>query len=646
MNLFSSNVPSDISSHSHSPTSSVPPELLSFQDIVTPSLTSEIPGISLQNGFRLRVGQEAFLRKLAGELQHGEASHLGVFVPGYGKTITALSSFSVARALGIAQKLVVFVPRGNLRDQYADARELSSVFRNIGAPAFTFCVADSERVFLKNLQTDIIITTYQYASGKAGSAALRRFCETARCMFVLDEVHHLSEDGSWAGSIATFPFACSIALSGTPMRSDNKTLFGVPSEVRIGLDGRPTQFYKPLHETLLRDAHAEGNILKRVAMHVIDYTVKLKNTTTGEIVELALDKLRGEANNAAEVDAFLARKKLRFHEVYLDALLRPAFERFSEKRRMLDLERSLERMKQGATQSKPNTDTRQHQMLVIAMSNLHSAAMLEYIRQHFPEVKSGRIGQDVPEDERLRLLQDYREGRLDVMVQVDMIGEGTDIKPISVIVKADLVRALSKTMQQVFRGMRYYAGFGEEANVCDIYASNDAELVQILEWITNEEQIGVHIRQKRDADTAITRTNTTPQGELWQLADVQQQSIETHSLVLFDGFMRPTPVVKRSAKKSSQGAPIGALNAQNTDAAQQALSGLNIAERERELRQECSLLAVRLGKIIAPTDPAAVSRVHGAAIRKFSKTQEKMSIPELLQKREWLQKSLVLGRLV
>ncbi len=640
MNLFSSDTPT-------SP--SVPPALLSPELSFNTSFASEIPGIALQNGFRLRVGQEAFLRKLAGELQHGETSHLGVFVPGYGKTITALSSFSVARALGIAQKLVVFVPRGNLRDQYADARELASVFRNIGAPAFTFCVADSERVFLKNLQTDIIITTYQYASGKAGNDALRKFCETARCMFVLDEVHHLSEDGSWAGSIAKFPFACSIALSGTPMRSDNKTLFGVPSEVRTGLDGRPTQFYKPLHETLLRDAHAEGNILKRVAMHVIDYTVKLKNTTTGEIVELALDKLRGEANNAAEVDAFLARKKLRFHEVYLDALLRPAFERFSEKRRMLNLERGLERglerMKQGTAQSKPSTDTRQHQMLVIAMSNLHAAAMLEYIRQHFPEVKSGRIGQDVPEDERLRLLQDYREGRLDVMVQVDMIGEGTDIKPISVIVKADLVRALSKTMQQVFRGMRYYAGFGEEANVCDIYASNDAELVQILEWITNEEQIGVQIRQKRNADTAITRTNTTPQGELWQLADVQQQSIETHSLVLFDGYMRPTPVVKRSAKKNPQGAQEDALSAE-ADAAQQALSGLNIAERERELRQECSLLAVRLGKIIAPTDPAGMSRVHGAAIRKFSKNQEQMSIPELLQKREWLQKSIVLGRLV
>ena len=33
------------------------------------------------------------------------------------------------------------------------------------------------------------------------------------------------------------------------------------------------------------------------------------------------------------------------------------------------------------------------------------------------------------------------------------------------VTKADLVRAYSKTMQQVFRGMRYYDGFSDEANL-------------------------------------------------------------------------------------------------------------------------------------------------------------------------------------
>jgi type I site-specific restriction endonuclease len=145
-----------------------------------------IPGLNLQNGFALREGQHQFLARLAEAFAAGETSQLGVFVPGYGKTITALASFVVAHHLGIAKKLVVFVPRGNLRDQYADAEALARVFRDLGAPPMSFCVADSERVFLKNLSTQIIITTYQYASGKGGHRALAEYCASAPVMFVFD----------------------------------------------------------------------------------------------------------------------------------------------------------------------------------------------------------------------------------------------------------------------------------------------------------------------------------------------------------------------------------------------------------------------------------------------------------------------------
>ena len=51
----------------------------------------------------------------------------------------------------------------SLRDFLAE--ELAQVFQFLGAPPFSYCVADSERVFLKNLDTHVVITTYQYASG-------------------------------------------------------------------------------------------------------------------------------------------------------------------------------------------------------------------------------------------------------------------------------------------------------------------------------------------------------------------------------------------------------------------------------------------------------------------------------------------------
>ncbi|MFM7158538.1 MAG: DEAD/DEAH box helicase family protein, partial [Bacteroidota bacterium] len=147
-----------------------------------------LPGISIRSPFALRTGQLHFLHKLSVRLLQNDHYHLGVFVPGYGKTITALASFVIARHLKKAQRLIVFVPRGNLRDQYADAKELSQVLRNLGAPPLTFCTADSDKTFLKNASTDIIITTYQYASGKTGNAALQAFASKERCMFVFDEV--------------------------------------------------------------------------------------------------------------------------------------------------------------------------------------------------------------------------------------------------------------------------------------------------------------------------------------------------------------------------------------------------------------------------------------------------------------------------
>jgi superfamily II DNA or RNA helicase len=583
------------------------------------TIRSDIPGISLSGGFRFRNGQYAFLSKFADILLIGERNHLGVFVPGYGKTITALASFLVARSLSMAQKLVIFVPRGNLRDQYANPTDLAVLMRNLGAPPLTFSVADSEKTFLKNLSTDVIITTYQYASGRGGSEALEQFCKRAQCMFVFDEVHHLSEDGTWAMNIKKFPFSCSVALSGTPVRSDNKSLFGVPTEITSDDLGRATQFYKPLHEVLLRDAHAEGGVLKRVQAHVVDYNITLKNAETGAIVNMSLSQFAEQSSNPTEVDTFLARKQLRFHEVYLETLLSPAFEHFAKKRAEF-------------AANKQDSNGGQHQMLIIAMSNQHSAAILDFVKARFPGVVSARIGQDLPERERAKSLHAYRAGEIDVMVQVDMIGEGTDIKPISIIVKADLVRAFSKTMQQIFRGMRYYTPFGEVGNICDIYTSNDSEVVQILDWLTSEEQLGVSIKT---AHSQGKKSASVPQiQEKWDLMTVEHNETATHALSLGDGCMITEPIIRQKGKKKQE--TFFAINNER-EKIQQALDS---AARERELRHECLGLVVKLAQVlpkeaIAPYT-SGVTAVHSAAMRRFSKTFEQLSSHELHQKRTWL----------
>ncbi len=568
----------------------------------TRAAPEELPGIAPQGGFRFRRGQQAFLEKLAGALARGERHHLGVFVPGYGKTITALASFLVARCLGKAQKLVVFVPRGNLRDQYADAEALARTFASLGAPPLTFCVADSDEVFLKNLGTEIVITTYQYASGTGGRQALGRFCHAAPCLFVFDEVHHLAEDGTWARQIDGLDYACSIGLSGTPLRSDGKALFGVPHETRA--DGE--QYYRALHEVTMRDAHAEGGILKRVDAHVVDYQLRMIREDTGEEVELSLSEMTEIARAESGLDAYLVRKRLRFHTVYLEALLEPAFQRFAQKRRAL----------------KAGREERDHQMLVIAMSNRHAAAMLAFIEERFPRCRATRIGQDVPEKTRARRLEAYRRGEIDVMVQVDMIGEGTDIKPISVIVKADLVRAYSKTMQQVFRGMRYVREFPEEANRCDLYAAGDSDVVHVLNWIASEEQVGLKIRQERAEREPSAAPAEPSERSTWHLKHVERRQMQSHTL--------DRPDASQTGRRPERRRQV-----------------MDVGEREKKLRKECAELASQLAYALqADGRDVAIRAVHAAAKQRFAKAQGELSIGELIRKRRWLQRCLRARRLL
>ena len=567
-----------------------------------------LPGMRLKNGFSFRTGQEIFLRKLAQAFDRGEYHHLGVFVPGYGKTISALSSFVLARAMGVATKLVVFVPRGNLRDQYADREELSSLFRNLGAEGASFAVADSEKVFLKNLSTEIIITTYQYASGKSGANALRTFCDAAPCMFVFDEVHHLAEDGTWATVIETFRYAASIGLSGTPIRSDNKTLLGVPME--RGENG--DHFYVALHEVTLRDAHAEGRILKKVEAHIVDYHLTMQSEETGELVEMTLSELAEIATDKREIDAYLARRKLRFHDVYLETLLDPAFRKFSEKRDELAGEGNVDR---------------NHQMLVIAMSNAHAAAMLQFIKRRYPTYRSTRIGQDVPARDRRKRLDGYRRGEIDVMVQVDMIGEGTDIKPISLIVKADLVRAWSKTLQQVFRGMRYYSGFTPQANMCDIYSADDSQVVATLRWVTAEFRAGVRIAEEREREGERTRGEDQLRS-VWDLRDVQQRDAQTHVLDLF-------------------GTPQHDPQTSHDDRRQVNSSVVDVGLKEEKLRRDCAALTSQLSFMLEGRGERVEPKmIHYEAMKRFAKNQGSLSLRELEKKKLWLERCLSMRKIV
>ncbi len=573
---------------------------------------ANLPGLDPAEDFSFRDGQRAFLAKLAKAYQEGRTDHLGVFVPGYGKTLTALASFAVARAMGVSDTLVVFVPRSNLQEQYADADEMARMLRWIGAPRMPFCVADADRVFVKNPEIPIVIATYQYACGESGTRDLQRYCNQGAPLFVLDEIHHLPEEGTWSQAVGRLPYDSLIGLSGTPLRSDGQPLFGVPHDVVAGDDGREQLHYRALHEVSLRDAHAEGQILKRIEAHVIDYTITMVEEDTGEEVEVSLGELRDEVGrDTSHLDRYFARRSLRFHDVYLDTLLGPAVGRLQKKRA-------------GQIGAE---DGRNHQMLVTCMSNRHAADVLDFMERRYGWLSATRIGQDVPRDERVERLEAYRQGEVDVMVQVDMIGEGTDIKTISVIAKLDLVSARSKTLQQIFRGMRYYDAWDEDANVCDVFTSGDLGLSETLAWMTREVQEG--LRRRTEEGTSPEKSEQTDDRSEWALTGVNEGEIETHRLELEDNGRDSNLQVQRQPFEES------------------GSDTLDLSAQEEELRQECSELATRVAYALQNRGMDVHMRdVHAKAKDRFRKAQSDMSLKLLRRKKKWLKRCLRSKRLV
>jgi superfamily II DNA or RNA helicase len=582
----------------------------------SPPTAASLPGLSPAPNFSFRRGQRAFLRKLAAAYERGERAHLGVFVPGYGKTLIALASFAVARAQGVADRLVVFVPRGNLRDQYADADEMARMLRWIGAPPMPFCVADSSEVYLKNPDIPIVIATYQYASGASGNRSLKRYCKEGRPLFVLDETHHLPEEGTWSAAVDNLPHDALIGLSGTPMRSDGEPLFGMPKDTVTHEDGTESVYYRALHEVGLRDAHAEGEILKRVEAHVVDYAITMVEEDSGREVEFTLAELKNELPRDAtgDIDRFFARRHLRFHDVYLDTLLGPAIGRLQSKR---------------ARHRGSSDGTRNHQMLVICMSNRHAADVLEFVKRRYGWLSATRIGQDVPRPEREERLEAYRQGEVDIMVQVDMIGEGTDIKTISVVAKLDLVSARSKCLQQIFRGMRYFDAWSDEENVCDVFTSGDLGLSDTLDWITREVQEGIHRRQE-DADrTPPEKSTEDSERSSWAVTSVSESEFETHRLEMDGSGNQQSLRVRRQQFEGDDA------------------SALDISAREDELRSTCSELATQLAYALQNQGQNThVRDVHARAKRRFGKKQSAMSLNLLEQKKRWLERCLQMKRLV
>ena len=94
--------------------------------------------------------------------------------------------------------------------------------------------------------------------------------------------------------------------------------------------------------------------------------------------------------------------------------------------------------------------------IVYAIDRQHGQHIADYYRKK--GVRCQVIDSKTPAPERQQRVGDYKQGKLDVLVNVDIFGEGFDVPEVEFIQLARPTLSLSKYLQQVGRGMRRAEG--------------------------------------------------------------------------------------------------------------------------------------------------------------------------------------------
>ena len=369
---------------------------------------------------------------------------------GYGKTLTGAACYKAAREAGKANRLLWIVPRKAQADQAAESVPGDLIgmlgvgsllhFHAKGAdgkqtgPFYSWDIGDRPHqadACHRRGQVEIFVCTVQALMSNSTADLLRKMMSTGLWMVVVDESHHYGdiEASRWVREVHSLPYACRLAMSATPERTDKTSYFGEPN-VRV----------------TYQDAADEGQV-KRLHMSIYDYTVDV--AVNGEIIQYTSDELievLGSKSEAADdIEARMAERKMRWSPKYVSPLIEKPLTR------IIDL----------------RTRGIKAQMLVQAMSCSHAKVLADQISALVPDgvrvdwVGTGQNGREPkknqevlfgfcpPKDENGR-----RNWTIDVLVNVGIAGEGLDTVDVCEVVFCTKPRLNPTTLQTMGRAAR------------------------------------------------------------------------------------------------------------------------------------------------------------------------------------------------
>lgn len=329
---------------------------------------------------------------------------------GCGKTgLASILPFGIATG-----RVLVIAPNLTIRDGLSDAMDITNrpkcfwrkagVLSNdqmISGPLA--CTLDSGNISVAT-KAHVVITNIQQLATNVDKW-LTQFSDDFFDMIIVDEAHH-SAASSWQKVIDRFPKAKIIHLTATPFRSD-----------RQEIDGELVFRYS------FRSATLKGYIKRLKASYVAPSEI-----------ELSFADARGKTYTLAEVE------KLKDEDWFSRgvALAKPCNQHIVESSLA-----KLEELRLSGTQ---------HQLIAVACSINHANDIRTLYRERGYSAEV--IHSNQKSDEQDRIIAELRNGTLDCIIQVQMLGEGFDHPKLSVAAIFRPFRSLAPYIQFVGRIMR------------------------------------------------------------------------------------------------------------------------------------------------------------------------------------------------
>lgn len=317
--------------------------------------------------------------------------------------------------LGLAEgRVIVIAPNLTIKDGLYEAMDITNrqkcFWRKAGvlSPEEMMagplaCTLDSGNLSVATKSHLVITNVHQLATNV--DKWLTLFADDFFDMIIVDEAHH-SAAASWQKVIDRFPKAKVVLLTATPFRSD-----------RQELDGELVFRYP------FRNATLKGYIKRLKASYVAPSTI-----------ELGFSDARGRSYTLDEV------LQLKEEEWFSRGV---ALARLCNQHIVDSSLQKLEELRQSGTQ---------HQLIAVACSINHARE----IRSLYQErgFNADVIHSKQSDDEQKSILANLRNGSLDCVIQVQMLGEGFDHPKLSVAAIFRPFRSLAPYIQFVGRIMR------------------------------------------------------------------------------------------------------------------------------------------------------------------------------------------------